>query len=232
MDSWYYKKNDNDQENGPFTAIEIQQLFETRLIPSNTRVRAEGSGEWIAAREVAQFKRSIGLPPSIASRHAHPWCRYWARVIDIQLSIIFLAIPVGILLALLAPELKIPDLLLIGILMTTYVFIEPIFLATIGTTAGKALFRIRLRKADGRKLSYGEALKRSFEVLIKGLGALLPIISFFTMISSYQRLSNNGITSWDEGRSLLVSHRRLGVVRLIFIIPIIAASILISILRS
>ena len=51
------------------------------------------------------------------------------------------------------PLLEIPDALFGIILSFVYVFVEPVPLSSWGTTPGKTLLNIRLRKADSSKPS-------------------------------------------------------------------------------
>ena len=82
-------------------------------------------------------------------------------------------------------------------------------LAGWGTTPGKALLKIRLRNSDGSKLSYTDALSRSFDVFFKGVGIGIPIVQLITLIFAYNRLTKKGITSWDEGGNFKVSHQAI-----------------------
>ena len=46
-----------------------------------------------------------------------------------------------------------------------------------GATAGKALLRVKVTNPDGRNLSYPQALSRSFNVWLRGLGIGIPLVS-------------------------------------------------------
>lgn len=157
--------------------------------------------------------RSRSYEPS--GSQTRPWLRWAARIFDFFLFCFL----VGIVLALIYPSaLNIPDNALGILLMLAYVFVEPIMLCSWGTTPGKALFKIRLRRQNGTKLSYLEALSRSVSVLIKGLGLGIPLVSLFTLLNSYNHLTKEGITSWDRDGSFSVSHQVIGPLRTIFIV--------------
>jgi len=144
-----------------------------------------------------------------------PWLRWAARIFDFFL----LSFLVGIVLALIYPSaLNIPDIALAIMLISVYFFVEPIMLCSWGTTPGRALFKIRLRRQNGRKLSYLEALSRSVSVWIKGFGLGIPLVSLFTLLNSYNRLTKDGITSWDRDGSFSVSHQVIGPLRTIVIV--------------
>jgi len=121
------------------------------------------------------------------------------------------------------PALGVPDILFGILLLFAYAFVESAMLASWGTTPGKALLRIRLRNSDGTKLSYADGLSRAFKVLIRGQGIGLPLVALFTQIHAYNRLTNQGVTSWDEDGDFDVSHQVIGAWRTILTILILMA---------
>ena len=126
---------------------------------------------------------TTGFEPS--GSQVRPLVRYWARMMD-YILFSFLA---GIALAIVyEPALEIPNILFGIILLFPYVFVESAMLAGWGTTPGKAILRVRLRKATGDKLTYSEARSRSLKVWIRGLGLGIPIVSFFTLLHALGRL--------------------------------------------
>jgi len=147
-----------------------------------------------------------------------PWVRYLARMVDIWLFSMAAGFAIGIY----APSiLNVPDIVLtIGILFA-WVFQESILLANCGTTPGKWLFKIKVRDSRGKKLSFSDALNRSFSVLFKGLGAGIPFIGFFALLSSRSKLKRDGVTTWDEDGGYVVTHERIGTARAIAIAVII-----------
>jgi uncharacterized RDD family membrane protein YckC len=157
--------------------------------------------------------RSTSYKPS--GSQTRPWLRWAARSFDFFLF----SFLVGIVLELVYPSaLNIPDTALNILLTFVYVFVEPIMLCSWGTTTGKALFKIRLRQQNGTKLSYLQALSRSFSVWIQGLGLGVPFVSLFTLLNSYNRLTNEGITLWDRNGNFSVSHQVIDPLRTILIV--------------
>ena len=59
------------------------------------------------------------------------------------------------------------------------------------------------------------ALRRSVNVWVRGLGLGIPIVSLFTLITAHERLTDEGMTSWDEKGDFRILHRRVGVGRVI-----------------
>jgi len=58
-----------------------------------------------------------------------------------------------------------------------WLFLEALLLSTWGTTPGKWLFKTWVADAMGNRLSFMDALSRSFSVWFMGLGFGLPIVS-------------------------------------------------------
>ena len=146
-----------------------------------------------------------------------PWLRWAARIFDFFLFSTLMGILIGFMGLIYPSALNIPDGALEYLLMFAYVFVEPIMLCSWGTTPGKALFKIRLRRQNGKKLYYSQALSRSFSVWVRGLGLGIPLVSLFTLLNSYNSLTKEGITSWDRGGNFSVSHQVLGPLRTIVI---------------
>jgi len=167
-----------------------------------------------SAIQVEEEQTSI----EISGEQVRPWIRFWARMIDYNLYTMLLAI---IALIVYPPAYKMSDLIFGMITLFTYTFIEAAMLSSWGTTPGKYFFKIRLRNKENRKLSYNEAVYRSWKVVFNGLGLGLPIISLFTLIHAFSALKTNKITSWDKDGEFNVSHQTIGLPRIIIVILII-----------
>ena len=94
-----------------------------------------------------------------------------------------------------------------------------------GTTPGKALLNIRVRNEDRSKLSYGQGLARCFNVVVKGQGLGIPLIALVTHILAYNRLTSQGITSWDESGNHTVAHREISAWRVLIALLILIGAI-------
>lgn len=73
-------------------------------------------------------------------------------------------------------------------------------------TPGKWLLGIRVRNADGTRLSFLKALQREAWVLVRGLGLGLPVVTLFTLVMSHGDLKNEGTTCWDRRFGCRVEH--------------------------
>ena len=141
----------------------------------------------------------------------HPWLRYGARKIDF-----FLFLPLGASIAIpflmWAPTAKLissHDWLFYPLIFVPWIFLEALLLSTWGTTPGKALLLIDVRRADGRKLGYGTALIRSIDVFGRGVGLCIPLLSPVMSSFSYYRLKAGHRPVWDQESDLIVQHGRV-----------------------
>ncbi len=154
--------------------------------------------------------------PSI--HQVRPWVRYFARIVDVFLF----SILVGFMLGMFAPSvLVIPSALLGMIILFVWIFQESILLTNCGTTLGKWLFKIKVRNSNGQKLTFSEALNRSFSVWIKGMGAGVPILSLITLLTSRSKLKRDAITAWDEEGGFVVTHGKIGALRSVAIVVLL-----------
>jgi hypothetical protein len=104
------------------------------------------------------------------------------------------------------------------IFSATFLFIEPIFLSTWGTTPGKALLNIRLRLSYNSKPDYMQALNRSLKVWFRGEGLGIPLVNLVTLIYAHNQLTREGITTWDMDGGFRVAHKKISAWRVVVII--------------
>ena len=215
MELWHY--NDSGEQRGPVTAEEIKSLIARRKILADTLVWCDGMADWKPANSISEFQLSPYAPPAFDSvtetdwsgyvtsgSQVRPWVRYWARTFDFLLfAVIFGAVGVVIW-----PEFEEMNDTLLGIvLLLSYNFVEPMMVAAVGTTPFKALLRVRVRNNDGSNLTFQQTLRRTFSVWLRGQGLGIPIIALFTNITSYSRLTQDSITSWDRDGGFTVTHQ-------------------------
>ncbi|MEM7011208.1 MAG: RDD family protein [Verrucomicrobiota bacterium] len=96
--------------------------------------------------------------------------------------------------------------------------IEGILLATFGTTPGKALLQLQLRRPDGAKLEMGVSILRSVYVWILGMGMGVWILPIVANLLGFIRLHSRGITIWDEQLKVEVHQRPLDSMRKPFVL--------------
>ncbi len=217
-DAWLYR--DGSEQHGPLRRETIREMLEAGALSSDTLLWSEGLSDWTPASQLEAFKRAASARASAADGAAanraakddavpqkRPWVRYFARTIDGML----VGFAAGIVAALIYPPLLEAGDALMGLLaLFLFVFVEPFLLANWGTTPGKSLLRTSVLDKEGGFLSYSAALRRSFGVWLKGLGAGIPLVSLFTLGISYLNFKDDGVTSWDEQAGSVVVHRRIG----------------------
>jgi len=144
---------------------------------------------------------------------ALPWVRFLARCVDIVIFSIVLRIFMPFVLDLPPP---------IGLFLLVFVciFAESALVSSWGTTPGKWLLSVELKDADGNKPEFSAAVNRSHAVWRRGLGYGIPFITPFTLIAAYNRLTKDGITSWDREGHFTIIHRKISVIRAIVAIAI------------
>jgi uncharacterized RDD family membrane protein YckC len=124
-------------------------------------------------------------------------------------------------------KIELPFLLL-GLF--TWVFFEALLLSTWGTTPGKALLKTTVQKSNSSKITLTDAFKRSFRVWLRGLGTGFPLVSIFTLVLSYRTLNEFGQTTWDRDGGFVVTHKKIGTVRvLIAVLSIVVFVLLVTI---
>jgi uncharacterized RDD family membrane protein YckC len=140
----------------------------------------------------------------------HPWRRYFARSFDgavgaIPFTVILLSLPIEMAREPLNPVLN--YVLVYGLVLLPTMIISGSMLALTGTTAGKWLFGIRVTNADGSRLSFGQAARREWGVLLFGQGLQIPIVGFFTNVMSWEYLESKGESRWDKELGSVVRYR-------------------------
>lgn len=210
----------------------MQEMLDTGHLGSGTLIWSESMMEWTPVSKVESFRvKSIPSPPPLPRKpsptpsleeakmvreeivsQVRPWVRYWARNFD---YVVFSLI-VGFILNVIVPSvLDLPENI-IGILVVfIWVFVESSLLSSWGTTPGKWLLRTTLRDSAGQKLTFSSAFNRSFSVWWRGVGIGFPIVILITSIVAHGKLTKEGVTTWDREGGFVVSHKKIGALRVI-----------------
>jgi uncharacterized RDD family membrane protein YckC len=154
-------------------------------------------------------------------RKAHPWRRYWARMLDVSVIGFVTWAVIGFVVGVVAPEpgkaffaiFKQPIVgpLLDGLL--TLVVAIPgtaLLLGLTGGTPGKWLFGVKIVRPDGRPIGVAAALWREIQVWFRGLGMGIPLVALFTVFGGYSWLKDDGYAPWDKPRQRVALHRPAG----------------------
>ena len=169
----------------------------------------------------------------LGGRH-HPWRRLFARMVDICTAgtVLFLLLIFAFSATMpvqAAGFAKAVENSIVAYIVLYLVWLpaEALLLSLFGTTPAKLLFGITVKHPDGNLLSFSEALKRSFLVSVQGLGFGIPLVSLFTLLFAYRRLTKTGTTLWDTSVGAVVLHKKWGVVRALVCIAVSGMLILI-----
>jgi DNA-binding transcriptional MerR regulator len=129
----------------------------------------------------------------------HPWRRFLARMLDIFMyTVLWLAFLAFVFHVNLLARSNFSNLLDNYIAVALMLVFEPLLLRLFGTTLGKAIFGLRVGTSNGRRLSYGDGLARTWGVIGAGMGYNLPIYSLVRFWKSYKLCSDKETQPWDE----------------------------------
>jgi uncharacterized RDD family membrane protein YckC len=165
---------------------------------------------------------------------ATPWPRFWARLLDVYL----LSMPAAFLLGIVFPTFFIPaadgsppnPFLIAMVVLPLVMIMDAVVASFFGTTAGKALAGLQVRRIDGKKMSVETSLKRSALVYVKGLALGLPVICLFTYKNGFDAVKDGGLCSWDQDTLTRVYSKSNNSVRTVFVA--IAAILMLMILQA
>jgi len=174
---------------------------------------------WIFQLRMAELERA----KSGRTSEARPWQRLAARLFDYAIW--------GLVLALLLSELRglglVPEMLsywlghplLAPVLITgTWVPVEALLIASLGTSPGKWLFGVYLQfsisDAYARRDTRAQlqrALQRSFRVWWEGVACGFPLLAPVLIAVAYEKVAQNQETDWDFAQDVLVTHGPPGI---------------------
>lgn len=158
--------------------------------------------------------------PYERSREDQGWARWLARGIDsiLILPIVF-AIIIGLSIAVELGRLPIefiawtqdPVLATVGEVVVTFALFllwEPLFISNTGTTPGKWIMGVGVRREDGKRAGFFTGIARYLLVWAVGLGLFIPLVALICMLISRSKLIADGVTFWDERLKLQVTHKK------------------------
>jgi hypothetical protein len=162
----------------------------------------------------------------------HPWRRFFARILDMNISFFLIKIIASILfgfnvvLTIIFLDsfsaftlTSIIILFLIFILsFVAHIFINAFLISRTGTSIGKYCFGISVYNTDGTFLEFEKSLKREWMVFYKGQGLWIPIINLIALIIAYFDLKDKGISSWDKELGTEILYRAIGIKHYIFVL--------------
>lgn len=150
------------------------------------------------------------VPEQDALPEAHtPWRRYFARSLDLLFySIIwyvFLALVMGVNITARSAGENILDNIVALLVM---LLVEPVLLALFGTTPGKWILGLRVTDNEGERLTFGEALVRTWKVCLHGMGLGIPIWSIVRLWRSYKICVEEETQEWEYHSAVTLKDER------------------------
>lgn len=136
---------------------------------------------------------------------AHPYRRFLARALDETFYMMIAAaiFSRGFRVYFWGLQPALMWYLMIGVMMAA----EPVCLAVFGTTIGKKIMGLRLR-SQGKKLSYFEALSRTFLLFKKGMGYGIPGYELVRYFKSWVACKYGDPLEWDIEESYELRDRK------------------------
>ncbi len=170
----------------------------------------------------------------------HPWRRLLARTADFFFGGYLMLIPISYAVGYFSPqsvdgyvELLENPIVVAFIAYLVWIPFEAMFISFMGTTPSKWIFGIRVISKTGEKLSFTNSLHRVFLVFVQGDGLAIPLVTLFTRISAYKRLTKTGTTLWDTSINSLVVYKSFGVIRVLSSIFVyLAMLVILTLLNS
>ena len=142
-------------------------------------------------------------------QNRYPWRRYFARSIDTGIygsawsaaAAVFFKVD-------LLDNTDFKAILDLAVVIVMTLLLEPLFISLFKTTPGKAIFGIKITAKDGRKLTYSEALDRTWGLFTKGMGYNIPVYSLVCSWRSYKACKLGKNMPWDEELSFTLKDTR------------------------
>jgi hypothetical protein len=204
----------------PQTDLAILNWRREKSVFLGTNQPAEDAS-WIFQLRMAELERA----KSGRTSEPRPWHRLAARLFDYAIW--------GLSLALLLSELRgmgmVSDaagfamghpLFAPVIITATWIPVEALLMAALGSTPGKWLFGIYLQfaisDAYARRDTQAQlkaALRRAFRVWWEGVACGFPLLAPVLVAVAYEKLMQNQETDWDFAQDVLVTHGPPGTVK-------------------
>lgn len=156
--------------------------------------------------------------------YPRPWVRFFARSVDMYLGTMIIsyswlyASPITYYNFITTLTPYVASILIYAV----WLVIESLILSSTGTTLGKCLLNTKIEYETGGKLTYKNALIRSFNIFTKGMWLSIPILCYIAMILSYNTLKNTNALSWDTISCSKVTHKKLNPFKVIILILLFA----------
>jgi len=216
---WFYV--DGEDRRGPFFFEEIRHAFQAGELTLDSKLWREGmdAPQPIGQLpEMAQILRPEPPPPEYPNRvlKPGPWSRFLARSIDLALWYLpFHYLPWPwltedrlMLLWRQSPLIFIGlALVQVSVTLLGQMLIDALVMAAVGTTPGKALLRLTIRRPDGGRIGLPGLLSRAIRLWVYGLGGGFLPLTIWRLWRSYTQTADGFRAPWDEPQQLVIAQR-------------------------
>ena len=134
----------------------------------------------------------------------YPWRRYLARLLDHSLCVLLLNAALVLTLRFTFGDGALNTLIQSYLAWGVQFLLEPLLLATWGTTPGKWIFGLKVRNAHGGKLTFREAAARLTALFGYGEGWSLPGYQLYRNYKCFRACDDGEVLPWDEGLSYTI----------------------------
>jgi RDD family/GYF domain 2 len=211
MANWWYL--DGRNKTGPVPFQELQHLLESGAIGLRTVVWKGDEAECRPLVDFEEFAAYGAKPADVRQRlassfRATAWPRFFARHLDLYWEMLFLAFIGGLLLG---PLVDTEEWIVSGSSYLLFVLIIPFSLGLdavvhglFGTTPGKRLLGLTVRRLGNGRLTTRQHLLRNFRVWASGLAFGVPVFTLGTYYFQWTRLARGVPTSYDTAAEVQV----------------------------
>lgn len=128
----------------------------------------------------------------------YPYVRFLGRMADVMMHMTLYLAVLRILGLGFSPDFLPGSYEALLYLCLPLVLIEAAFVATLGTTPGKAMLGVSVRDYRGSRLPFSTAFRRSLFVMVLGLGCFAPSLMVLALFFSWWWVRRFGFTPWDR----------------------------------
>lgn len=220
---WHPDKNPHQRDRAEYYFKLINRAFEVLSDPiARTQYDAWLSKERHGSVDAELFSLRSGKAGSHLqeeSASTYPWRRFFGRCIDSLIVPTVLAVVLPVIfkdLYRIDVEAYFGSALgWFAILIVIFMLLEAAFLHTTSTTLGKFIFGIRVKAADGSRLTFLACIKRTLLVSVFGQACFVPGLAMISYSVSYYILRRSGTTPWDREVGSVVNCGPMSAARLL-----------------
>ncbi|MBR3950005.1 MAG: MerR family transcriptional regulator [Oscillospiraceae bacterium] len=146
----------------------------------------------------------------------HPWRRYFARCMDVEVCSLLMR-------AVFYDYLNSQTLSLVAS-FALLLLLEPLLLHCFGTTLGKWILGIRVLDGEERRLGFGAAMERTWTVIWEGQAMNIPLISWYFLYKNYSLCEEGELLPWEWDSEVSYRDEKMWCWLVYFLVDIVLVS--------